>query len=686
MKNEINEKRIKMELLIEIAVEELPAIPFLKERENIAPKWQAVLQKHGLQSEFEFEYSPRRLVFFHKDFAERQSDGTVVSTGAPKSVALKDGAWTAAALSFAKKCGIDESELEFRQVGGKEVLYHAAVQKGRASREILGEMIEELLKSLNFGRAMRWDEGEFEFIRPIRGVACLLGGTNVDFKIYGVRSETAFFPHRKFGYEKIKFKSAAQYFELLEQNGVILSARKRREKILNEFANLEKKHGFKIDAEEDLLDEVAAITEYPTALLGGFDEEFLSVPKEAIITSMKENQRYFPVFEEGRLSNHFVVVSNAVTQDNDLIVKGNEKVLRARLSDAMFFWQSDLKVEFSAEKLKQISYLDGLGSVYDKQLRELAVAQILAEAYAPRLQSELAGTDMNACVKDAVMLSKADLTSTMVGEFSELQGIMGGYYAEHAGLCEPVCRAIREQYLPSGEDSALPSGVFSSVIAAAMKFETLVGLFSIGKAPSGNKDPYALRRSAAGLIKIVLNEGLSLDAAALIKRIAPNYKNFDQQKLLDFIKDRLYGIYEDVNPSVIKACIASGENDLLRLSGAISALSTIASADDFKENFATFKRLANIIKDEKIGSVDERLFEHDAERALNAAFGAIKFDGLDYEGYLRSLFNLKNRIDQFFDSVMINAEDAAVRANRIANIGQIYEGFLKIADIKEIGF
>ena len=274
---------------------------------------------------------------------------------------------------------------------------------------------------------------------------------------------------------------------------------------------------------------------------------------------------------------------------------------------------------------------------------------------------------MNACVKDAVMLSKADLTSTMVGEFSELQGIMGGYYAEHAGLCEPVCRAIREQYLPSGEDSALPSGVFSSVIAAAMKFETLVGLFSIGKAPSGNKDPYALRRAAAGLIKIVLNEGLSFDAAALIKRIAPNYKNFDQQKLLDFIKDRLYGIYEDVNPSVIKACIGSGENDLLRLSGAILALSKIASA-------------------EKIGPVDERLFEHDTERALNAAFGAIKFDGLDYEGYLRSLFNLKNRIDQFFDSVMINAEDAAVRANRIANIGQIYEGFLKIADIKEIGF
>lgn len=675
-----------MELLIEIGVEELPAIPFLKERANIAPKWRAVLEANRINSDFRFEFSPRRFVLFHEDFPQRGNDAQIVSTGAPKSVALKDGAWSPAALSFAKKCGISESELEFRQIGGKEVLYHAAVQKGRDSREILGEMIEEFLRSLNFGRAMRWGSGKFEFIRPIRSIACVLGGQNVDFEIYGVRSAAAFFPHRKFGYEAIKFKDAADYFALLERNGVILSEQKRKNKILSEFAKLEKKHGFKIEVDPALLDEVTAITEYPTALLGSFERDFLSVPKEVIITSMKENQRYFPVFEDKNLSNHFVVVSNAITDDDELVVRGNEKVLRARLSDAMFFWKSDLQAEFSPEKLKQISYMQALGSVYDKQVRELAVAKALSADYATQIEAEIGKKDFAQDIENAVMFSKADLSSTMVGEFSELQGIMGSYYATHAGLADHVCRAIREQYLPSGEDSELPSGVFSSVIAIAMKFETLLGLFSINKVPSGNKDPYALRRAATGLIKILLNQGLSFDANALAQKLAPNYKKFDISKLLDFIKDRLYGVFDKINPSVVKACIASGENDLLRLSKAIKALGEIAAAADFAENFATFKRLANIIKDEKIGAVDENLFEHDAERALNAAFRAIKLNENDVSGYLRSLFGLKCVIDDFFDNVMINAEDAVVRANRIANIGQIYRAFLQFADIKEIGF
>ena len=675
-----------MELLIEIGVEELPAIPFLKERANIAPKWRAVLEANRINSDFRFEFSPRRFVLFHEDFPQRGDDAQIVSTGAPKSVALKDGAWSPAALSFAKKCGISESELEFRQIGGKEVLYHAAVQKGRDSREILGEMIEEFLRSLNFGRAMRWGSGEFEFIRPIRSIACVLGGQNVDFEIYGVRSAAAFFPHRKFGYEAIKFKDAADYFALLERNGVILSEQKRKDKILSEFAKLEKKHGFKIEVDPALLDEVTAITEYPTALLGSFERDFLSVPKEVIITSMKENQRYFPVFESKNLSNHFVVVSNAITDDDELVVRGNEKVLRARLSDAMFFWKSDLQVEFSPEKLKQISYMQALGSVYDKQVRELAVAKALSADYATQIEAEIGKKDFARDVENAVMFSKADLSSTMVGEFSELQGIMGSYYAAYAGLAELVCRAIREQYLPSGEDSELPSSVFSSVIAVAMKFETLLGLFSINKVPSGNKDPYALRRAATGLIKILLNQGLSFDANALAQKLAPNYKKFDISKLLDFIKDRLYGIFDEINPSVIKACIASGENDLLLLSKTIKALGEIAAAADFGENFATFKRLANIIKDEKIGAVDENLFEHDAERALNVAFRAIKLNENDVSGYLRSLFGLKGVIDDFFDNVMINVQDAAIRANRIANIGQIYRAFLQFADIKEIGF
>ncbi|MBQ9877110.1 MAG: glycine--tRNA ligase subunit beta, partial [Campylobacter sp.] len=247
-----------------------------------------------------------------------------------------------------------------------------------------------------------------------------------------------------------------------------------------------------------------------------------------------------------------------------------------------------------------------------------------------------------------------------------------------------VTKAIKEQYLPSGENSELPSGIFSSVVAMAVKFETLFALFSIDKIPSGNKDPYALRRAALGLIKIALNSNLNLDIKSLSDEVLAGYIKFDTQKLLNFIKDRLYTLY-DFNPSVVKACINSGENDIKKLDSAINALGEISVSSEFKDNFATFKRLANIIKDEKIGSLDESLFENDAEKALNSSFKEIKFNG-DYKAYLNSLFGLKGVIDEFFDKVMINVDDPKIKANRIANIGQIYNAFLKVADIKEISF
>ena len=672
-----------MELLIEIGVEELPAIPFLKELPNIMGKWESILEKNLLKSEFEFEYSPRRLVIFHKDFNEFQPDREIENIGAPKAVALKDGEFSKAALSFATKCGISQDELKFKEINGKEVLYHKSVQKGVASKEILQGMIEEFLTSLNFGKSMRWGTGEFEFIRPIRSIACMLGSEFLEFEIFGVKAQNGFFPHRNFGYDLVKFGSSNEYFSLLSQNGVILKDIMRKAKILDEFEAIEQKSGLKIEIDEDLLDEVVAITEYPTALLGEFESEFLSVPKEVIITSMKENQRYFPVFKNGELSNHFVVVSNAISDDSELIIKGNEKVLRARLSDAKFFWEQDLNAEFSPEKLKNISYLNELGSVYEKELREVSVAKALAKRFDESLKAEFGG-DYASALERAVMLSKADLVTTMVGEFSELQGIMGSYYAKAKNEHPLVAKAIKEQYLPTGENSELPSGIFSSVVAMAVKFETLFALFSIDKIPSGNKDPYALRRAALGLIKIALNANLNLDIKSLSDDIASGYKKFDTQKLINFIKDRLYTLYE-FNPSVVKACINSGENDIKKLDSAIKALGEISGEAKFKENFATFKRLANIIKDEKIGLVNESLFENDAEKALNSAFKEIEFNG-DYKAYLNLLFGLKDRIDEFFDKVMINVENAEIKANRIANIGQIYNAFLKVADIKEISF
>lgn len=671
------------ELLIEIGVEELPAIPFLKELPNIRSKWQAVLEEYRLASEFEFYFTPRRLVLFHKNFALKQPDSVAQMIGAPKHVAIKDGAFSPAAISFAKKCGISESELRFKEIDGKEVLYFEREEKGAKIQSLLGDMVEKFLLSLNFDKSMRWGSGEFEFIRPIRSFLCLFGDENVEFVKFGIASEAASFPHRSIGYDKVKISSIAEYFSGAKERGIVLDANERRAKILEQFKAIESKNSIEIGLDEDLLDEVMAITEAPTALLGSFEEEFLQVPSEVIITSMKENQRYFPAFKNGKLSNHFVVVSNSLSSENSLIVRGNEKVLRARLSDAMFFWQSDLRAEFSHEKLKNITYLKELGSTYEKTERELKVALALAEIFADRLKAEV-GAEFKELLKRAVMLSKADLTSGMVYEFTELQGVMGGYYARAKGESEAVATAISEQYLPNGEASAMPSTAFSALVALAIKLETLVGLFSVGKIPTGNKDPYALRRAANGVIKILQDNELSFDMAEFLNDIAKGYANFDVGALVGFINERLYTFFE-CNPSIIKACLSSAKGDLLAQISAIKALEKVCDSESFRENFSTFKRLANIIKDEIKTGVDEGLFEVEAERKLYIEFKkVVQQCELSDEDKLNALFALKGAIDGFFDAVMINAEDPKIRHNRQALVGEIYSEFLKIADIKEI--
>lgn len=673
-----------MKLLIEIGTEELPAIPFLKECNNITFKWDEILEKQGLKSKFEFFYTPRRLVFLHENFATKQENSLIKHIGAPKHIAIKDGIFTNAALAFAKKCGISQQKLEFKNIDGKEVLYFEELKEGKNTNEILPQMIDELLKSLNFGRSMRWGMGKFEFIRPITSLVCVLGDKLVRGEIFGINCEMAFFPHRKFGYEKIEFKSIDEYFVKLRNFGVILDQVERKKMILSQFEALEKTHNISIEKDSELLSEVVAISENPNALLGEFDKEFLKLPSEVIITSMKINQRYFPVFKNGALKNAFVFVSNAITDDNSLIIKGNEKVLKARLSDAMFFWENDLKTGLNPKSLENILYLKELGSVAQKQEREAKISINLAKIYTNELKN-LKLFECENLLSRAIMLSKCDLTTQMVGEFAELQGIMGFYYAQKSGENEFVCLAIKEQYLPNGENSALPSNIFSAIVAIACKLDTLMGLFEIGKIPTGNKDPYALRRQASGIIKIALSQNISFDLREILTPLSEIYPKLDKKTLIDFILERLYGLY-DINASIIKACINSGECDILRLHSAINALDKLSKETDFKEKFSTFKRLANIIKDEKIGVVDETKFIHNSETELNNAFKKINLDENSCEIYLNSLFLLKNEIDEFFENVMINIDDKAIKANRIALIGQIYKAFLKVADIKEISF
>jgi glycyl-tRNA synthetase beta chain len=665
-------------LLIEIGVEELPAVPLLKELNNIEKKWAKVLEESSLLCEFEFYYTPRRLVLWHREFSRVQKDSVEEFFGAPVAIAFdKDANPTKACEGFARKCGVSVNELSRHVKDSKEVLYYKKELPGQESRLLLEAMINEFIESLNFGKSMRWGSLEKSFIRPIRWLNVMLGDELVEMELFGVRSAKQTFGHRMFSYEAQKLSSIKAYFECLEQSAVTLYPQDRRKKVLEGFASIEKMHGISIERDEELLDEIVAITEHPNALLGNFDEAFLRLPPEVIIASMKEHQRYFPVFKEGKLTNSFVVVSNALTGDFSKVIEGNEKVLRPRLSDGLFFYDNDLKRGLRNEGLEKVTFMNGLGSLKEKIEREKKIALKLAAVY---------GADASK-VERAVELSKADLMSEVVFEFTDLQGLMGYYYALAQNEDPEVALAIKEQYLPNGEESALPSTRVSAIVAMASKLDTLIGLFSINQIPTGSRDPFALRRAVNGIFRIVNAYKFSFDIASLEILFAQEYSSFDYAPLQEFILERIYQFYK-VNPSIIKAVIAAGELDIVVMDAKIKALNEIASAESFSERFSTFKRVANITKDVNIESelsIDETLFELDAEKELYTACKAVEAKQYaSYEEHLDALFSLKPTLDIFFDKVMVNAEDEKLRVNRKNLVCSVYKSFKSIADIKEI--
>ncbi|TDJ80788.1 glycine--tRNA ligase subunit beta [Campylobacter volucris] len=662
-----------MKLLIEIGIEELPAIPLLKELPNITKKWQNILDNYHLNSNFNFFYTPRRLVFIHENFKAKQEDSFVELIGAPKNIAYKDGKLTQAGMSFLEKSGLSESEISFKEIKGKEVLYCQKQVQGLESKEVLPKMIDEFLKSLNFGKTMRWGKGEFEFIRAIRSLSCVLDDKLVEFESYGVKSAMSTFVHRSISYDLVGFESIDEYFKILEKNCVVLDQNLRRKIIIEQLKELENKNDIIISEDDELLAEVVAITEFPKALLGNFEKQYLEIPSEVIITSMRENQRYFAVFKNGALSNHFVVVSNAVCEDYSKIIRGNEKVLRARLSDAEFFWKNDLEQGLNNEKISKMIYLDGLGTLKDKVEREKQIAQKLCEVFSNSNKEQ---------ILQAIEYSKADLSTQMVYEFTNLQGVMGSYYAKAMGMSDEVALAIKEQYLPNGDDSDLPSNEISSIVALANKFDTLMGLFAMGKIPSGTKDPYALRRAANGVLKIILNLKKEFNIKDFLNHITQGYKQFDLNILLDFILERLYTFY-DVNASFIKAVLNSKNYDIVHIDSSIKALMEIVNDGKFEQNFTTFKRLANIAVKNDV-KVDATLFNTQEEQNLYNAFVKCKEYKDDISVYLKNLFALKPQIDLFFDNVMINDQNELIKNNRQALVYEIYKEFLQIADIKEI--
>jgi len=676
-------------LLIEIGVEELPAIPLLKIVSNIEKSWENILEEYKLSSPFEFIYTPRRLVLKHVAIPTNQADIAIEFMGPPIQASIKDGEPTKAAEGFARKCGVSFGELGRADVKGREVLYFKKEEKGANTASLLQEMLEKWMDSMSFGKMMRWGSRTDEFIRPVRWLQVRLGDTSVPVELYGVFSDTKTFVHRMVNYDAVEVANIDVYESILTEGAVILQPKDRESKILAEFDALESAHNIIIERDSALLSEVVAITENPKALVGTFDELFLELPPEVIITSMKEHQRYFPVFENGKIANKFVVVSNAYTDDYSKVIAGNERVLKPRLADGLFFYKNDLKNGLSADGLEKVQFIDGLGTLSDKIRREKNIAMRLLGLYMKKVEAQTGkgNAELEKLMDKSVNLAKADLMSEMVYEFTELQGLMGYYYAKALNEEKLVYNAIKEQYMPVGEGAELPSSVFSSIVAMSIKLDTLFGLFSVGKIPTGSKDPFALRRAINGIVRIVIAYDLSFNIDDIIILLKANYADFDTKLLSDFIIERINKSF-DANPSVIAAVLSSGERDINEIAKKVAALNEIVSSDVFKEQFTTFKRVANISKDvdlESILAIDTTLFKEDAEVTLyNAYEKVINQDYADYKTQLEALFGLKRELDGYFDDVMVNTDNEALKTNRLHTIGSVYKTFKGIADIKEI--
>lgn len=723
------------ELLVEILTEELPALPFLKEWGNIAQKWEQALANTHLQAPCELHYTPRRIAIYSRAFPTRTDSITQEFFGAPVAMAFVDGdrskGLSKAGEGFCKKIGLDPTSpesiaaLQTTQKDGKEVLYYRKLIAGTPSEQVLGEIVASFIRSLHFGKTMRWGDaqegsGSESFIRPIRNIMILLGGepisAKVDSRIFGQSFLPATLLHRSYKPQAqdllesscdnaaqeawVKITGLDEYLDKLNNGGVILNADEREKRILAQIRAIESAHQVQVKLDSALLAQIVAITEYPTALLGRFDERFLALPEEVIITSMKEHQKYFSVYKDGRLYQGFIVVANALCDDFSAIISGNERVLKARLSDAEFFYRNDCATPLAKEPLASIAYIDGLGSMLEKTHREEIIGAYLARLW---------GQD-SALITQALALSKADLLSEMVGEFPELQGIMGHYYALAQGLPQELAQAIKEQYLPNGENSALPSSKISAIVALSGKLESLLGLFSLGTIPSGSKDPFALRRAANGVVKIALEWNLAFDIKQILVDLAKECGYAISQenltRLQGFIIERLESIL-DIPAQIFRSASRGTSTDLCTIASNAKALESLLKRDDREELMAVFKRVANITKDISAGELVGSAQKVDSSD-IGALLGAIntslltqpeqalyarlcEIDSAKRGGKLThssdklaALFDLRDVLEAFFDKVLVNDDNPALRRNRKTLLYAIYAEFCTIGDLKEL--
>ena len=673
--------------LMEIGLEEIPAHVVTPSAAQLVEKTEKFLKEQRMDFDEVQTYStPRRLTVKVTGLADKQPDIQEEAKGPAKKIAYdKDGNWSKAAQGFARGQGVSVDDIFFKELKGTEYVYVKKFIEGKAAADVMQGM-RDVAMDLKFPTMMRWGTNDFQYVRPIRWIVAMLDDQVIPFKILNIESGNVSQGHRFLG-KPVELKSADDYVEALRAEKVIVDAAERKSMIRDQINDLAQKNNWKIVIDEDLLEEVNNLVEYPTVFAGSFDEKYLSVPDQVLITSMKDHQRFFYVTDQnGKLLPNFVSVRNGNTEYLENVVQGNEKVLTARLEDAKFFYEEDQKQSIAdyVERLKKVMFHDKIGTIYEKMARvRLLAAQI--GKFVGLNDQELADLDR------AAQIYKFDLVTGMVGEFAELQGVMGEIYARLQGENDNVAAAIREEYMPTSAEGELPATKVGAVLSIADKIDSIQAFFAAGMIPSGSNDPYALRRQALGIVRIALARNWKLSVPMMLKFVenAMNerpdlYKNImpgDEQKdMQQFIIDRLAQIMngdKQLRHDVLDTVVANPENAFVDIEEAAKILGKHLEDDDFKETIEALTRVGRMAKKapnfEDDAVLKAELFENESEKKLAEAVKkvATAFEQADLEEKFNQLASLKNPITDYFDSTMIMAKDEDVKQNRLLQLKQI---------------
>ena len=678
--------------LVEIGTEELPPKALKTLATSFADNVEAELNQAGLTfDKIEWFAAPRRLAVKVLNLATQQPSKEIEKRGPAVSAAFDaEGKPTKAVEGWARGCGITVEQAERIATDKGEWLVHRAKIEGQPTKNLLNDIVANALAKLPIPKPMRWADKTVQFIRPVHTVTMLLGDELIEGEILGVASARTIRGHRFLGEKEFEIQHADQYPKLLREKGsVVADFNERKAEILAKSQAKATALGGVADIEESLLEEVTSLVEYPNVLAAKFEERFLAVPAEALVYTMKGDQKYFPIYDkDGKLLPHFIFVSNINPEDPTAIIEGNEKVVRPRLTDAEFFFKTDLKQKLvdRLPRLETVLFQQQLGTLKDKTDR---IEQLAGEI------AKQIGAD-EAKAKRAGLLSKCDLMTNMVFEFTDTQGVMGMHYARHDGEDEEVAVALNEQYMPRFAGDELPKSLVASAVALADKFDTLTGIFGIGQAPKGSADPFALRRAALGALRIIVEKNLPLDLEDLVKKSAALFGDKLTNKnvvadVVDFMLGRFRAWYQDegIAVDVIQAVLARRPTRPADFDARVRAVSHFRTLDSAEALAAANKRVSNILAkaDAAIGEINLIACVEPAEKVLAEAVLALRTEVQpliaqgDYTAVLDKLANLRAPVDSFFDNVMVNAEDPALRQNRLAILSTLQGLFLQVADI-----